>query len=629
MAQSLIGRYLPQTKLDGRLKCDAHALWSGDGNNAKMTIQGSIDADQFLFASSALGTDSVQLPQIHAAGQVTQSAKQLTIEKAVFQCDLGDFTVTSTMNLQGQGKDFAVASILHQRHDLAGRVDLARLAAMLPNTLHIRKETQITSGQVQLALSSQPQANADSQNAAVWHGQIEADNLVATDHGRQFAWVKPISLTLDAHDATSGTVVNGLQCESDFLKLHAAGTLDALTASLSFNLKQLADQLGQFVNLGKVQLAGDGWANANWKRDAQQQFNADTEVQLHHLQILLPDQQPWNEENLLVYCSAKGKTDAATANTRLDEATVNVKAGDDQLAAQLLQPVADLKDGGVWPVRLMMQGQLQSWEARLASFLPLKDWRLAGEIDVNVQATGSKDGVNIGQAKLDLNQFTLASPYVNMDEPKIEITAVGSWNNKLSRLQLAPATLAASSLAVQSDNFVMAMPQNGPLEISGVVKYQGDLGRMRQWFADRAKPPAWNVTGQITGSAQFKQSAETVQYETAAEINNLAVTDTTGGQFQEPLIRISARGDYDAKSGLVRLEQAQIASSFVAASAAGQVSTQQSQANIDSQFSYDLDRICGLMRPYLGQEIRLAGRGTSPASWHGPLSLASRRPARR
>ncbi|HEY4720950.1 MAG TPA: hypothetical protein VII92_03835, partial [Anaerolineae bacterium] len=326
-----------------------------------------------------------------------------------------------------------------------------------------------------------------------------------------------------------------------------------------------------------MQLAGDGWSNVNWKRNAQQQFETDAELQLHNLQVLLPEKQPWKEESLLIYVSAKGKTDG-TSNTQLDAASLNVKAGDDRLAAQLLKPVADLKQGGIWPVRLLMQGQLQSWTARLASFLPLNNWRLAGTVDLDVQATGSKDGVNIGQARINATQFAMASPYINLEEPKIELSAAGSWNQRQYRLQLAPAALACTSVALQADNFVMAMPtsassirlsssksaepQNGPFELSGTIKYQGDLGRLQQWFADRTKPPAWGLGGQMTGNAQFKQSAELVQYETAAEINNLTVLDSAGGRFQEPIIRLAARGDYETRSGLVRLEQAQIASSI-------------------------------------------------------------------
>ena len=617
-AQSLVARFLPQARLEGRLHCNVRAGWGGDKAAGKTTVNAELKIDGLAFTAAALGTDCVQLREISASSQINiAKSGGLDIGKTAIVCDLGNFTASGNAN----------------QVDVAGTVDLARVAAMLPATLHIRKETQITSGQLQLAISVQDQAGADGQKALVLRGQLGADNLVAINNGRQITWPNPITLALDAHNTDKGPVVDNLQCESDFLKIHAAGAADNMAASLSLNLKELGDKLQQFVDLGNVQLAGDGFGNINWKRDAQQQFTADAELQLHSLQVILPDKQPWREDNLIVYCSAKGKTDG-TANTRFDTAALNVQAGDDRLTAQLLQGVADLKQGGVWPVRILVHGQLQNWAARAGSFLPLSGWNLAGATELDIQATASKDGVNVGQAKIHCTQFALASPYVNMQEPELEIDAAGSWNQTQCRLQLAPATLATTSLAIQAENVVMAMPQNGPVEIGGTVKYQGDLGRLSQCFADHTKPPAWAVAGQLAGSLQFKQVSNLIQYEAAADINNLSVADSSGGKFQEPLVRISAHGDYETRSGLVRLEQAQFASSFVAAAAAGQYAqgdrpsdqkglSSSAQADVNGQVSYDLDRICGLLRPYLGPNVVFAGRGASPLAWRGPISLAS------
>jgi translocation and assembly module TamB len=634
MAQSLVGRYLKQARLDGRLTCQVHALWGGEGAQGKTVVQADLAAEQFVFAAAALGNDRIDLPQVRAASRLTMTADRLDLEKTRLQCDLGSFAASGSINLGQKGKASALDWLSHNQYEVQGNVDLARLAAMLPGTLHIRKETQITSGQLEMALSSRPQA--DAQSGMAWRGRVTTGNLVASQSGRQFSWPNPIKITLDAHDTDQGPVVDNLQCDSDFLKIHASGTPDALTASLSMNLRELGDQLGRFVDLGGMQLAGDGFGNVNWRRDAQRQFSADAELQLHKLQVVLPDKQPWVEENLLLYCAAKGQTDG-TVNTRIEAASLSIQAGEDRLTAQLLQPVADLKQGGIWPVRLGSQGKFQTWTARAATFLPLSDWQLAGTLDLDIQATGSKDGVNIGQAKIHATQFAMTSPYLNLDEPEMELTAVGSWNQGQSRLQLSPATLATTSVALKADSFVLAMPQNGPTELNGTVKYQGDLGRMAQWFADRTKPRTWAVGGQLLGSVEFKQSAGTIRYETAADVNNLMVADASGGQFQEPLVRLSARGDYETKTGQLRLEQAQIASSFVAAAVAGRLSQADKgdrplspadaspgyQADIAGQYSYDLDRVCGLLRPYIGPNIRFAGRGTSAAAWRGPLSLAS------
>ena len=175
-AQSFVARYLPQARLDGRLNGNVHAIWGGDKAPGKTIVNADLKTEGFAFAAAMLGTDCVQMRQLSAAGQIGMTDAGLDVEKTEIACDLGNFTGDPGNTNQGE---------------IAGNVDLARLAAMLPGTLHIRKETQITSGQVQLALSSRQQAGADGQNAMVLHGQIDTGNLVAINNGRQFSWPKP------------------------------------------------------------------------------------------------------------------------------------------------------------------------------------------------------------------------------------------------------------------------------------------------------------------------------------------------------------------------------------------------------------------------------------------------------
>ena len=221
----------------------------------------------------------VRLDRLHAVCQASWQADRVEVQQSSVDCDVGNVSLSSTVRW-GQQDAMSLDWLLHQRHDLSGRVDLARLARLLPATLRLRQQVEINSGQVQLALGSQP-----GQQGMTWHGQFSADNLTATASGRKIAWQNPPSLVLDAHETPAGPVVDALRCESDFLKIHASGTPDALAASLSFNLKQLSDQLGQFVDLGTMQLAGEGWGNLNWKRSPQQLFDADADLQAAQLPV--------------------------------------------------------------------------------------------------------------------------------------------------------------------------------------------------------------------------------------------------------------------------------------------------------------------------------------------------------
>lgn len=612
MFRALAARFSPGTTCDGRLTSDLTASWGGPAG--KNSLQADLSAEAFSLVTPALQNDQVQLERLHAACLVSWQADRLNIETSSIDCDVGNASLASTVRLD-QPNGFSTDSLLHQQHKLAGQVDLARLARILPATLRLRQQVEIKSGQVQLAFNSQPEPQGMK-----WHGQLEAANLTATASGSQIAWERPMSMMFDAHETTDGPVVDTVRCESDFLKVHAAGTADDLAASMTFNLKQLSDQLGQFVDLGAMQLAGEGWGNLNWKRSARQEFGADCEIRLQKFQLAMPNQPPWQEADLVAILSAKGQTNLGV-ETRIDTATLSVKTADDQIDARIVRPVADLRNGGVWPFHVQAQGQLQNWPGRLAAFLPTKDCRLTGGYAMEADGTASIESVDLRQVRAAAAPLIVASPWLNMNEPRLDVAATAAWNQQQRRLQIEPGNLTCATAIVQANNIVLAVPQKGPMELAGTLKYQGDLARIRAWFGDPQKPSTWQLAGQFGGTAQVHQSAGVIRGETTNDVSNLAVVDASGQQFQEPRVRLVASGSYSDQDGVIQLEQCELTSDVLAGNIAGRVApvSGENDAQLEGKIGYDLERLAGLLRPYLGSGVRIAGRSSSPVSYRGPL----------
>jgi hypothetical protein len=613
MFRLLAARLSPGTILAGQLSSNLRASWGGTGGTNG--VQGDIDLEGFSFGAPILQGDAVQLDRVHASGQVSWQADRIEIQKTSVDCDLGSVSLESTLRL-GEKGGFSLDALLHDQYEVGARLDLARLAQLLPNTLHLRREVQINSGQVKVSLSSRP-----GQEGMAWEGQLDAANITANAAGRPVAWQQPVAIVLKARESAGGPVVDALNCESDFLKLHANGSPDALAASLSFNLKQFSDQLGQFVDLGAIQLAGEGSGNLNWKRSPPPQFAGDAEVHLTNFQLALPNQPPWRESELVTIVSAKGQTDLSL-DTRIDAAMLSVKAGADQLDLQLAEPVKDLHGGGAWPVRVRAQGQLQNWPGRLAAWLPMNNWQLSGAYAIEAEGTASKDRVDVREVKVAAVPLIIGSPWLNVNEPRVDVAVAGSWNQQQRRLQLDPATLTCATVAVQANSFVLAVPDGAAMELAGAINYQGDVARLRQWFSGPAKPLNWQLAGQLRGAAQLRQTAGAIHGETTAEVLNLAVVDATGQQAQEPSVRLTVGADYNPQAATLQVQQVELVSDAVNAKVAGRVApvSGENDAQLDGQISYDLERLTGLLRPWLGAEIRLVGRNTSAVSYHGPCA---------
>lgn len=624
MLRALIARIVPGTTLTGRLSSEIGVRWGN--KSGKNEIAASLSTENFSLSSPTINKDELRLARLQAICQASWQGDRLDIEKSAIECDIGNALLTGSVPL-GSKDGFSPKAIMHQRQEFSGTVDLARLAQMLPATLHIRQQTRIESGQVQWVWNSRPE-----QQKTTWHGQIEAANLTATDAtGRRSTWNKPIVAVIDAHDVAGGEpIVDRLLCQSDFLTVDGAGTTDNLTAKLTFSLNKLAEQLGQFVNISTLQLAGEGAGNLTWKRTPQQQFDAGAEIQLRGFQLQMANSEPqaknpplWREDSLLVYASAKGQTNF-DANTRIDAARLNIRAATDQIDVNLMEPVKDLHNGGVWPISVQMQGQLQNWPARLAAWMPTGNCQLAGGYIMKAEAAASKDGADLRQMQFAAAPLLVSTSMLNIKEERVDVTLAGSWNQEQRRLLLPLAKLVCSTAAVEAKNVIVSLPATGTMELAGAISYQGDVGRIRQWFIDPAIKTPWRMAGQLQGTANLQQTAGVVRGTTMAQIANLAMIDSTGQQIKEPMVQLVAQGDYDTKSQILQLSRCELTSSAITAAAAGRINQVggRENAQLEAKFNYDLERLTALLRPLLGKDVQIAGQGTSSASYQGPFALA-------
>ena len=620
MFRALAARLAPGTTLDGLLSSSIQASWNADSPGGNR-LTADVNVESLSATAPRFGNDRLALDRLHAVGDAAWSPEQVEVAKLSVDCDVGSVLFSGVIPLDEGAADIDL--LISRRQELDGRLDLARLARLLPDTLRLRQGVRIDSGQVRLTAAGKP----TSQGMA-WDGQLHVADLAASAGGRQIVWRRPVSAILQAHEDPNGPVIDSLRCESDFLKLHAAGSTDRLTASLTFSLDRLAAQLDQFVDMADFRPAGEGTGSLNWTRNPQDQFTASAELQINDFRLAAVGKPTWIEKQLSLSFSTAGRTDFSDG-TRIDATSLELRAGGDRIAASLSGPVVDMADGGAWPVRLDMRGQLRNWPARLAAWLPVEGWRVFGDYDLNADLTASAAGVELRSMKLTVVPLQVTSKSFNANEPRLGATVVGFWDTGQRQLQIHRAGMDCGTLAADAENVIVALPESGDMELTGAFKYQAFVGRLREWFADPTEAMSWRLTGQLRGSAQLRRTAGTIGGTTDAELHNLAVIDSSGQRFEEPLIKLSAAGDFDPRSKVVQLSKCEIASSMLAAGATGQVAPigEQYEAQIDGSMRYDMERIVGLARPYVGKDVQVVGRGQSPFWYRGPLSPAAGRAA--
>jgi hypothetical protein len=657
----LLSRFSPETRLGGRLTTSlvCHAGAALD----RFSLQGTLTAEELRLAASSLGADPLKIERLSADGKLVWQDGRLVVEQLTAKSDLGELSVSGTFAGKSKPGDSWPAALSRQVCQLRGRLDLARLAATLPGTLRIRKGTEITSGQVSLTLAVQP----DAQGSA-WSGQVEASNLAAVNQGRKIVWDQPIQVSLAAHATAQGAVVESLKCESNFLRLVASGTTERLAASASFDLAQLASQLAGFVDLGQTQPAGGGWAQFGWQRSPQQTFQAAARLHLENFHLALPQRPAWSEENLTATLVASGQTDFAAA--RIDAASLDLVAGRDQTSVRLLRPVADLRSG-VWPVEGHSEGDLARWIPRLAPWFSIADWRLGGTYTLGFKASASAGAVRWDDVQIVADQLQVQGPGLHLAEPRCQATLAGGWDRAQRRIEVKSARVILGGLALSADGLVVALPAGGRIELSGVVDCQGDLDRLQQWTVDPAAAPAWRIAGQLSSRTEFRQSPGAITAATTTTVRRLSVARSSGEQFQEPEVRLTAQASYNIADGTLLVQQAQLSSDCLAAGVSGRLVTgaapgntgvaaganrdvtvsagvgpggdmagavwgrppprppppppppppglNQGRLDADGKLDYDLDKLSALARSFWGPKVQVSGRGSNPFGYHGPL----------
>ena len=294
LLQPVLRRMVDGAKVSGNLSTKLDGAWGDLAGQNEASVRGSVEVEQLTFAAATLGADEIHLARLSMPCDIQQKGDAVDIQQLGLTCELGQVSVSGSMKTSDFSAPDVLAAIVHETYELKGHLDLARLAEMLPGTLKIREGTQITSGQVDFAASSKHQPSGVS-----WTGLIETKSLSAQANGRPVTWDKPLSVQFAMRDTKNGIVVDRAVCESSFLQVNGAGSLDNLSATANFDLARLLTELRQFSNLDHVELAGQGKARLTLKRPAANQFAADAEFQGRGLQWITPQARPGRKTMLL------------------------------------------------------------------------------------------------------------------------------------------------------------------------------------------------------------------------------------------------------------------------------------------------------------------------------------------
>src|SRR5262249_4548753 len=154
------------------------ATWSANPNtsNGGFTTSGAFAVDQLDAASPALAGDRIRLARIELPWRISSQPTGLTIEDLQLKSDVGQFDVRGRIDPAFAALQNSNSSSLplggNNDIELKGTINVARLAAMLPHALHIRQDTTVTSGSIDLSTRIQPTSAGQSFTGSIRAAQL-------------------------------------------------------------------------------------------------------------------------------------------------------------------------------------------------------------------------------------------------------------------------------------------------------------------------------------------------------------------------------------------------------------------------------------------------------------------------
>jgi hypothetical protein len=610
---ALLHRLAPGVVMAGQLDSELQGTLGRDPRGdlkGQLTVQ--VTTTGLELDAPALGDDHLRIARLELPAQAVWQGGQLTVENAQLNCDLGQLAFVGTVDPSAD----LLAGVTQHDSQIRGRVDLARLAAALPNTIHLRDQTTVTSGEASFDL-----ATAHGENGLTWQGNVETSDLVATREGRTLRWEKPLQVTLAAYQRDGTPVIEQLQCVSSFLEVEATGTLQAMQATARYDLEQLATELRQFVDLGDLEMSGTGQTTAQWTQDPGGAFTTKADVLVENLVFQPGVGEPWIEPHLVMRLNAQGRREQDHP-LRIQTAMAELSAGQDRATANLVEAVS-LTTDATWPIDVTARGQIDKWRARLEPWLGSRQqWDASGQVELSSRVVYTPEAIEIDQTQLRLAGFRARGPGIWIDQASGNSSISARWDTKQQRLAVSALQANLGPMALQGNDFAWQSTEAGLPRVEGTLQFTGDVATLRKWLQDPAQPATDSWNGQMRGTVQVSHREGNTKARVQTELANVEARFSDGSTFRDPRLNLEIDATHATERDLLELHRIELSAQGANGTAVGQIAqlSKACRMKLEGQINYDLAQWEPLLRNYLGPRDSIRGKDVCRFRMEGPLS---------
>ena len=618
----VLARWQPRGEMSGVLTADCKVSLG-----AAVTGKGNIAVQGLSVAGlSGMGTDRLQLAEVSLRGSVSEQADRLILDEAELRTEVGTLTATGNVPVSGwslKSADAALQKIGRETFRVDGEVDLAKLAALLPQTLAVREGTRIDGGSVSVAVVSKPEDGHEKIQA-----RVEIARLSAVADGRRIEWDVPLQALVSTHRVGDEWAFDRVACRSDFLQADAKGTLADATFQLKGDLDKLNHNLSRFFDFGIERLSGQLAASGQVQRRDGGEIELQSKTELTNFELKRRGESPWREEQLEIVASSSARLSKQQQLKSVESASVRLISGADRLDLKLSEPFDWSSSNARWRAVADVVGGLDSWQARLRPVLVVEGWQVGGQLAAHADVSSDSRVIDVSKLSIAIENLDARGPEWLIQEPKLSLETAGRWETATSRWVAPQVVVTGTSLAATVSNLDWSLA-GANAGGSGDARFRVHLGNVSRWKVQAQRQPSYFVAGEATGTLRLQQRGSTTQGTLDAKVEKLAVgTPTEKTQsgwetaWQEPEVKLVTQAAFDSAKQSLRLSETKLTADGLQLEFAGQLADLQTTPIVDvaGEIAYDWDRLSQRLGESLRQSVQVTGQDHRKFALRGRLS---------
>jgi translocation and assembly module TamB len=618
VAGPFLRRFAPQLQLGGRLNASVKLRpappspppvpGGGEGGGSPdVRLEGNVSLQDLTLSDPLLGPDVLRLERVQAPLRIALDGSRLAIEQLEIQSEIGKISHAGTIDL---AKDLRSA-LVQPGHRVEAVLNVARLADLVPNALHLTKDTRMQSGTLSLHVNS-----VLRDDKVFWEGDLRTSDLEGLYQGQRITWKEPFAVVWAAHQEVSDPlpVLERFRCDSDFLRLEMSGSFREWTARGNFNLGRLSEHLAGFVELGSLRVQGEGTLRATARRNPRGATRLESDVGFTQLS-LNDGSRAWREDSLTIRLDLIGDT---AGGYRIDAGAMHALAGKDGIDLDLLEPIADVSSLRAGRARLRFHGDLTRWRDRISSLAGmLEGMSMAGQIDADCRLRYEPETVQLEDVKIAGRTVRFQGFGLSVEEPVLEFTTSGRWLPARETVELQHTHLSCPSFTAQAPALTLSIDPVGAEQITTSATVQGDVARLLKVAGQREGLAGGALAGRI--DLRPAEGRQIVQLD--LNVNNLVLGSPAAPVWRESRVNLIGHGVYDVVKDSLQIVHLHLDSPTLNCDATGQLSALSSdmELSLEGKLGYDLEKLEPQLRPYLGPGVKLSGRDVRPFHIAGAL----------